>query len=155
MTDYAEGLIQEVTEMCHIGEIPAALLQLTIKIVERDAAQWERTAITHAEATDLAVSLARCCGHANGTFSNNLTEAENHFLQHMQRWGRDGYPVRKLRRKWLFESAFGVGGTPVPYTSKGLAVRAVEEYVHTLLDKVAGRIDPSPDSPVGSIRLVK
>jgi hypothetical protein len=152
MTNYAEGLIQELTEMCRIGEIYPALLKLTIQIVERDAGHWERTAITCGEATSLAVDLARCCAHANATFSNNLTEAENDFLQHMQRWGRDGYPVRKLRRKWLFESAFGVGGSPILYTTKGLAVKAVEDYVDILLDKVAGRIDPSPDSPAGSIR---
>lgn len=88
-------------------------------------------------------------GHANATFSNNLTEGENQFLQHMQRWGSRGYPVRKLGRKWQFERAFGVGGTPILYPTKTLAVKAVEAYVDILLDKVAGRLDPSPDSPAG------
>lgn len=86
-------------------------------------------------------------GHINATFSNNLTVGENEFLKHMQRWGSDGYPVGKLGRKWQFSSAFGVGGTPVLYPTKKLASGAVEAYINILLDKVAGRLDPSPGSP--------
>jgi hypothetical protein len=88
-------------------------------------------------------------GHPNATFSNNLTEGENQFLQHMQRWGSEGYPVSKLGRKWQFERAFGAGGSPILYTTKTLAVKAVEAYVEILLDKVAARLDPSPGSPAG------
>jgi hypothetical protein len=45
--------------MCRIGEIPAAVLTEAIKVVEREAAGWERTAIPRAEAIDLAVALAK------------------------------------------------------------------------------------------------
>jgi hypothetical protein len=60
MSDYAQRLIQELTEMSRIGEISAPVLKTAIKVVERETAQWEQTAITHAEATDLAVALAKC-----------------------------------------------------------------------------------------------
>jgi hypothetical protein len=86
-------------------------------------------------------------GHANATFSSNLTEGENQFFRHMCMWGSDGYPVRKLGRKWQFERAYGVGGTPVLYPTKTKAVVAVEAYLGILRDRMAGRLDPSPGSP--------
>lgn len=86
-------------------------------------------------------------GHTNATFSNNLTEGENQFMQHMRRCGSDGYPVHKLGRKWQFARAFGAGGTPVLYPTKKLGVVAVEAYLDILRDRIAGRLDPSPNSP--------
>ena len=85
--------------------------------------------------------------HANATFCPNLTEHENQFLRHMSMFGSDGYPVGKLGRKWEFARAFGVGGSPVLYPTKRKAVEAVEAYLETLRDKVAGRLPPSPGSP--------
>jgi hypothetical protein len=76
--------------------------------------------------------------HSNATFSNNLTEGENQFLQHMIMFGSDGYPVGKLGRKWQFAKAFGAGGTPTLYPTKRQAVEAVERYLDILRARIAG-----------------
>ena len=85
--------------------------------------------------------------HTNATFSANLSEGENRFMQHMSMFGSPGYPVGKLGRKWQFARAFGVGGTPVLYPAKAKAVAAVDAYLDILRDRIAGRLDPSPGSP--------
>jgi hypothetical protein len=89
--------------------------------------------------------------HANATFSPTLTEGENAFLRHMSRYGASGYPVTKLGRKWSFDKAFGVGGTPVAYKTKAAAFQAVEAFMRILLDKAAGRLPPSLTSPIGMV----
>lgn len=86
--------------------------------------------------------------HANATFSNNLTEGENQFMQHMTRFGSSGYPVKKCgSRHWAFEKAFGAGGSPRVYPSKREAMGAVEAFMDILRDRIAGRLEPSPLSP--------
>lgn len=69
-----------------------------------------------------------------------LTSGQNAWLDHMIRWGSDGYPVRRLGRSWTFEHAFGVGGSPVLYRTKREAVAACEAFEQLLLDYSAGRI---------------
>jgi len=88
--------------------------------------------------------------HDNATFSAALTEGENQFMQHMSRFGSDGYPVRQYGRKWAFEKAFGAGGSPVMYPTKKAASGAVEAYMDILRDRIAGRMDPSPGSPAAN-----
>lgn len=96
---------------------------------------------------------AGASSHENATFSDNLTEGENLFIQHMTRYGTDGYPVYRMgsraaqRRKWQFQRAYGVGGTPVVYPTKELAIAAVDAYLDILRDKIAGRLEPSAGSP--------
>lgn len=89
--------------------------------------------------------------HTNKVFSAALTEGENQFFRHMCTWGTDGYPVKKLGRKWQFDKAFGVGGTPVLYATKAEAVKAVEAYLGILRDRMGGRLGPSPGSPAAAL----
>lgn len=89
--------------------------------------------------------------HSNATFSPALTENEASFMQHMSMFGSDGYPVRKLGRKWEFQRAFGVGGTPVLYKTKKDAFKAVEAFMDILRDKIAGRLKPSAGSPAAQL----
>jgi hypothetical protein len=79
--------------------------------------------------------------HTNATFSPNLSEGENQILQHVGRWGSDGYPVRKLSAgRWIWDESFGVKGAPVVYKTKRAAVQAFERFVDVLIDRHAGRI---------------
>lgn len=71
---------------------------------------------------------------------DNRTDAERRWHLHMSRWGRDGYPIRKRGRTWIWETAFGVGGAPVSYRTKREAVAAVEVFIGILCDKAAGRL---------------
>lgn len=68
-----------------------------------------------------------------------ISKDEYAWLQHIQRWGSDAYPVRKIGRKWSFERMFNVGGTPTLYTTQRKAIEAVELFYDHLLDKNAGR----------------
>ena len=72
--------------------------------------------------------------------SPKLSDAENDFLAHMQRWGSDGYPIAKAGRKWFWAPAFGILGSPIAYPTKTAAVAAVEAYLDILVDKLAGRL---------------
>lgn len=75
--------------------------------------------------------------------ASTISAAELDFLQHIGRWGSDGYPIAKRGRKWWFDRMFNAGGTPSPYKTKREAEAAVEAYLDILRDKAAGR-------PVGS-----
>lgn len=85
--------------------------------------------------------------HPNATFSPNLNDGENHWLQHMTMWGSNGYPVRKVGSRWYFERFYGVGGAPVADRTKKVATVRCEAFYSILRDKKAGRLPPSPDSP--------
>ena len=90
--------------------------------------------------------------HANATFSNNLTEGENQFIQHMTMHGEAGYPVAKCgSRHWSFEKAFGACGSPGVYKTKRQAIGAVDAYLGILRDRIAGRLEPSPGSPAAEL----
>lgn len=75
-----------------------------------------------------------------------LSAGENSWLTHINMWGSNGYPVRKLGTRWTFDRAFGVGGTPVVYPTKKAAVAACEAFYAILRDKSAGRLPPSSDA---------
>lgn len=70
-----------------------------------------------------------------------LDAAEKEFLDHMQRWGSDAYPLQKVSRGWVWNEAFGIKGAPVVYKTKREARQAIERYIDALLDKNAGRIE--------------
>lgn len=70
---------------------------------------------------------------------STLTEQELNFLEHVNMFGSDAYPVRKAAGKWFFDSMFGAGGTPLAYKTKRAANEAVETYLGVLRDKMAGR----------------
>jgi len=77
----------------------------------------------------------------NATHNPNLTKVENDFLQHIQMWGSDAYPCRKVGNgKWIWEEFWGVKGAPTVYGTKKECVAAIERYIDVLIDKTAGRI---------------
>ena len=69
-----------------------------------------------------------------------ITQAENDFLNHMIRWGAEGYPIYKAGRKWFWSDFWGCKGSPVAYKTKREATAAVETYISILGDKAAGRL---------------
>ena len=69
-----------------------------------------------------------------------LSEAEHRLMDHVTRWGSDGYPVRKVGRGWHVEQSFGVEGIPMVFKTKREAVEAFERWHALMLDKHAGRI---------------
>ena len=75
----------------------------------------------------------------NATHSPHLSTAENDFLQHMMRFGSDGYPIQKIKRSWHWMEFWGVKCAPTVYKTKREAMAAVERYVDILVDRVAGR----------------
>lgn len=76
----------------------------------------------------------------NAPLKGQLNQAEANWLQHMIRFGSEGYPVRKLRGgRWIFDEFFGVKGTPTVYKTKREAVAAIERYEDVLVEKAAGR----------------
>jgi hypothetical protein len=70
-----------------------------------------------------------------------ITENEKDLLNHISRWGSDGYPIRKVGKgKWIWFEFFGVKGAPTVYGTKREAVTAFEKFYQILLDASAGRI---------------
>lgn len=73
--------------------------------------------------------------------AERLNEVERHELAHDGRWGSDGYPVSKVKSGWILPHF------PVVYKTKRAAVAQWERYIDILLDKNAGRLDPSTPTP--------
>lgn len=69
-----------------------------------------------------------------------LTDNERHLMTHISRFGSDGYPIEKLGRGWVWQRAFGAGGSPIVYRTKREATHAFEAYMSILRDRLAGRI---------------
>lgn len=69
-----------------------------------------------------------------------LSIAEGNFLDHMTRWGSDGYPIEKCGRTWQWREAFGIVGPPTVFRTKRAAFESVDRYLDVLLDKLAGRL---------------
>lgn len=69
-----------------------------------------------------------------------LSASEKSIVQHVSRWGSDGYPITKVGRRWHWNEMFGVRGAPVSYKTKRAAVQAFENFHDLLLDKAAGRV---------------
>lgn len=64
-----------------------------------------------------------------------LSKDERALMNHVSRWGSDGYPVSKLGRKWQWHDSHGVKGAPVLYTTKRAAVEAFERYMDLLRER--------------------
>lgn len=60
-----------------------------------------------------------------------LTETERHILSHNMRWGSDGYPVRKLGRKWHVDSPLAPFGV---FATKREAIAFWENLIDILID---------------------
>jgi hypothetical protein len=70
----------------------------------------------------------------------NLSQSEMDWLQHMIRWGSDGYPIGKVGRVWIWREAFGVKGAPTTYKTKRAAIAACSAFEDILVEKSAGRL---------------
>lgn len=71
---------------------------------------------------------------------STISAEELDLLNHISRWGSDGYPIFKRGRKWWVDPFFGTGGFPTGYRTKRDAIAQFESYVSILLDKAAGRV---------------
>jgi hypothetical protein len=70
-----------------------------------------------------------------------ITANEKELIDHISRWGSDGYPIQKCKGgKWIWFEFFGVKGAPTVYKTKREAVAAFEDFHQILLDAYAGRI---------------
>lgn len=58
-----------------------------------------------------------------------LTDAERALAAHVNMFGSDGYPLRKLGGRWFWVDAFGVRGTPIAYRTKREATAAFEVWL--------------------------
>ena len=64
--------------------------------------------------------------------TRTLTEDERALMQHVTMWGSDGYPVRKLGRKWIWGEWRSVKGPPTVFRTKRAAVESFERYLDFL-----------------------
>lgn len=71
----------------------------------------------------------------SGVAIDGLSIAESDWLQHMTRFGSDGYPVRKVGRNWQWVEFWGVRGAPTVYRTKREAVAACERYESILIER--------------------
>jgi len=70
-----------------------------------------------------------------------ITEDERALLNHVTRWGSDGYPVEKCgKRGWHVRQWRSVKGPPCVFKTKRAAVAHVEAFLEILRDAVAGRV---------------
>lgn len=69
-----------------------------------------------------------------------ITEDERALLCHVSRWGSDGYPVRKLGRRWTWGPWRSIAGPPTMWKTKREAVAHVEAFLAVLRDALAGRL---------------
>ena len=72
--------------------------------------------------------------------SRGVTPDERALLNHVSRWGSDGYPVQKIGSRWHWRDWRSVKGAPVVYRTKREAVAAFEAFYQIVLDASAGRI---------------
>ena len=69
-----------------------------------------------------------------------LSDDERDLMNHITRFGSDGYPINKTCRGWSWGPWRGIKGPPVIYRTKREAVASFEAYHTILLDRNAGRI---------------
>lgn len=72
-----------------------------------------------------------------------LTERESFMLNHIMRWGSDGYPVQKVGSRhwsWAYGSGNDTHQCPVVFPTKKQAVSSFEAHLDILRDKKAGRL---------------
>jgi hypothetical protein len=62
-----------------------------------------------------------------------LTDDERWLIQHIGRWGSDGYPVSKCgSRHWTWGPVRSIQGPPVCFPTKKEAVKSFENYMDVL-----------------------
>lgn len=64
-----------------------------------------------------------------------LNEDERGLLTHLSRWGVDGYPVRKLGKRWTWD--FRSLKSPTLYRTQREAIEAFERF-HDVLIEASG-----------------
>ena len=64
--------------------------------------------------------------------SRPITDGERQLMTHVSMWGSDGYPIRKVQRKWIVDTMFGVNGPPTVYKTKREAAAAFERFLDVL-----------------------
>jgi hypothetical protein len=71
--------------------------------------------------------------------AGRLSEDECFILTHIQHFGSDGYPVKRVgSRHWSWE--YRGNGCPTVFRTKKQAVTSFEGHLDILLDKLAGRL---------------
>lgn len=68
------------------------------------------------------------------------TEDERWLLNHVTMFGSDGYPIRKLDRKWTWGPVRSVPGPPACWKTKREVVASFEAFLGVLRDALAGKI---------------
>ena len=58
-----------------------------------------------------------------------VTEDERALLQHVSRWGSDGYPVQKLKSRWTWGPWRSVKGPPTTFRTKREATASFELFL--------------------------
>jgi len=72
-----------------------------------------------------------------------LTERESFMLNHITRFGSEGYPVQKVGSRhwsWAYGNGSDTHSCPVTFPTKKLAVASFESHLEILRDKKAGRL---------------
>jgi hypothetical protein len=65
-----------------------------------------------------------------------LNQNETDILNHICRWGSDGYPITKLGNgRWVWHEFYGIKGAPIVYRTKREAWAAFEAYHASLLER--------------------
>jgi hypothetical protein len=68
----------------------------------------------------------------NGTIDTShgiLTNADLELVNHVTRWGSEGYPIQKVGHGWHWIDSHGVKGPPTVFKSKGAATEAFEGWM--------------------------
>ena len=63
-----------------------------------------------------------------------ITEDELALMNHIVRWGSDGYPIQKVKSRWQWTQWRSVKGAPVVYKTKREATAAFEAFHNMLID---------------------
>jgi len=60
-----------------------------------------------------------------------ISEDEYALLNHVMMWGSGGYPIDRIRHRWVWSDYRGVRGSPIRYKTKREATAAFERW-HTI-----------------------
>lgn len=65
-----------------------------------------------------------------------VTEDERSLVNHVCRWGSDGYPVRKLGRGWIWGDWKSIKGPPTIFKTRREATASFERFLDVLVDAI-------------------
>jgi len=60
-----------------------------------------------------------------------ISDDEYALLNHVSMWGSGGYPIARIRHRWVWQDCPGVLGSPIRYKTKREATAAFEGW-HTI-----------------------